>query len=173
MIEAQDVVEQESVDSVVDLLGVVESAISEGRRVPFTNNVVVNEEAIGELIDRVRLQLPEEIVHARHTIQDSEKIIEAAEEEAARIIAQAEANAQEIRDEAVKHAELLVSESEIVRAAEVRAREVIAAAEQRAAETALEADGYAREVMTSLEAQLSKVSATVQHGLEALPRRTP
>ncbi len=54
--------------SIIDVIDELETLVAGGRRVPFTPSVVVNEEEALELIDRARLELPEEIRQARYTV---------------------------------------------------------------------------------------------------------
>jgi len=167
---ADAVDQQELTVSVVKAIDELEELVTTGRRVPFSSNVVVNEDETLELIDRARLGLPEEVVRARHTLDERERILAASEEEAAAIIERAQQDAHAIVTEAENQAQKLVSEHEILRLAQERADALLMEAEDKAGSTNREADAYAREVMEELEQHLARYHATVRKGLQALPK---
>ena len=155
--------------SVIDLVDQLEELASTGRRVPFTAGVVVNEDEILELIDRIRLGLPDELVQARHLVEDQRRVLDEAGQEAERILARAETEAQRLIDEAVARAGVMVGDHEIADQARTHAATLLADAEERAAKTCADADAYARDVMVRLEDQLMRAATTVRKGIEALP----
>ena len=65
--------------SIIDVIDQLEGLLAGGRRVVFTPNVIVNEEEALELIDRARLELPEELKQAHWTAQERERLIAEAE----------------------------------------------------------------------------------------------
>jgi cell division septum initiation protein DivIVA len=155
--------------TVIDLVDQVEELVSTGRRVPFTAGIVVNEDEVLELIDRTRLGLPDELMQARHLLEDQRRVIVEAEQEAERILSRAETEAARIVEEAGARVAVMVGEHEIAEQARGHAATVLAEAEERAAKTCSEADAYAREVMLRLEDQLMRAATTVRKGIDALP----
>ncbi|MGD0195083.1 MAG: hypothetical protein ABSC35_09510 [Candidatus Dormibacteria bacterium] len=160
----------ESVDTtVIDLVDQLEELVSTGRRVPFTSGVVVNEDEVLELIDRTRLALPDELMQARHLLEDQRRVLTEAEQEAERILSRAEAEVDRIVAEAQARAAVMVNDHALVDQAREQAATLIAQAEERAAKTCSDADAYAREVMLRLEDQLMRAATTVRKGIDALP----
>jgi hypothetical protein len=156
--------------AVLDIVDTLEELVGGARRLPFTPSVVVNEEEILELVDRIRVALPDDLVSARHTVDERDQILERAEREVAEISARAEEEAaRQVRD-AQARAASLVEEHVIVGAATERARVLIAEAEQSAAAERTAADDYAREVVQRLEEQLERWLGTVREGLQSLPQ---
>jgi cell division septum initiation protein DivIVA len=167
--------------SVIDLLDQLEGLVVNGRRVVFTPNVMVNEDEALDLIDRARLELPDEIKEAHHTLEQqsqlladaqatAERLVADAQEEAERRLGDARAEADTVEHTAAERAAALVSESEVVRAARARVEELLAEAEHKAGEVRAEADAYAQSVMTHLAEQLTKTLNTVSHGIDSLAR---
>jgi vacuolar-type H+-ATPase subunit H len=155
--------------TVIDLVDQLEELVSTGRRVPFTAGVLVNEDELLELIDRTRLELPDELVQARHLLEDQRRVFAEAEEEAERILSRAETEARRLVDEAQARAAVMVGDHEIAEQAHAQAATLLADAEERAARTCAEADAYARDVMVRLEDQLMRAATTVRKGIDALP----
>lgn len=165
--------------SVIDLIDQLEGLMVNGRRLVFTANVMVNEDEALDLIDRARMELPDEIKRAHLVVEEQQRLINEAEEaaravlsaaeaEADRLLAAARDDAQRIEHGAAQRAATLVSETEVLRAANAHAQELVADAERVAATTREQADAYARDVMSRLSAQLQKMVATVQKGVDAL-----
>jgi len=155
--------------TVIDLVDELEELVSTGRRVPFTSGVVVNEDEVLELIDRTRLALPDELMQARHLLEDQRRVVTEAEQEAERMLTRAEAEVDRIVSEAQARAAVMVSDHALVDQAREQAATLIAEAEERAAKTCSDADAYAREVMLRLEDQLMRAATTVRKGIDALP----
>lgn len=137
----------------------LEVLITQGRRIPLTGAVAVDQEEALELIDNLRLSLPDEVRQARWTVQEQQRLLSEAQAEAARMIAQAGDRAQ-----------VLIGQHELARRAEKQAGTLLRETTVRAEEIRRAADAYAYEVMQQLEAQLLRTVATVKKGLEALGR---
>ena len=156
--------------AVVDILDMLEEMVGGARRLPFTPSVVVNEEEILELVDRIRVALPDDLVGARHTLEERDQILERAEHEVADVTGRAEEDAARVVREAQAHAASLIEDHAIVGAATEQAGSLVADAEQHGAAQRAAADDYAREVMQRLEDQLERWLETVREGLQSLPQ---
>ena len=140
----------------------IEYLVTHGRRIPLTRSVAIDEDEAMELLDALRLNLPDEIKQARWTVQESQRLLTEAQAEAARLTGQA-------TDRALN----LISQHELVRRADKQAETLLRDATLRAEEIRRSADAYVLEVMQNLEAQLLAAMGTVQKGLEVLrPERT-
>ena len=63
---------------IIFLVERLESLIANGKKLPLTNNVVVDQEAALGLIDELRATVPEEVRQAKRINQDREHILEQA-----------------------------------------------------------------------------------------------
>lgn len=142
----------------------MEYLVSHSRQIPLTRTVVIDQEEALELIDNLRLCLPDELKQARWTLQEQQRLLSEAQAEAARMVSQAGERAQ-----------TMIGQQELVKRAEKQAEGVLKEATARADEVRRAADAYVFEVMQSLESQLLKTVATVRKGVEALRQsdRTP
>ena len=158
-------------ESLLDLVDELETMVSGARRLPLSTSVMLDEDALLELVDRIRLGLPEELVRARQTMDDAQRLVGSAQDEAERMVADAEEHAAQTMERAGEQASLLVSQHHIVSQAQAHADALLADAESRGAAVRSDADSYARDVMTHLEEQLTRALGTVRRGLETLPRQ--
>jgi len=141
----------------IDILHLVdrlETLLSKSWRLPFTSNVVIQEDAFLDIIDQMRISIPEEVKQAKRVTAERERLLEQAQEEADRIVALAREQAGSLADD-----------HEIMRSAQTRADEVLVLA-QRSAETVKgDADTYVMETLSSLEEQLMMLLTTVRNGI--------
>lgn len=140
----------------------MEYLVHHARRVPFSNQLVLDEVEILELIDELRGSLPEEIKQATWTVQEQQ-----------RMIAEAHAEAGRITTRASERAESVVQEHELLRRVERQAQRTLREAQARADEIVREAEMYALEQLQQVEAHLSRTLATVKRGVEALQTSAP
>jgi cell division septum initiation protein DivIVA len=132
----------------------LEELVMEGRVIPFSRRVVVDEERFLDLVDQMRVSIPEEIKKAKRVQHERERIIAQANEEAGRIVSLA-------REEAGN----LISDHDIVEAAEARAAVVLERAQNEARQIRKDADDYVVEILSQLEYQLDGLLTTVRNGL--------
>src|SRR3979409_2060053 len=89
-------------DSPIDIIFLVErleSIVANGKKLPLTSNVGVDQVAALDLIDQLRVAVPEEVRAAKRINSEGERIIEKAQQEAERIIATAQEQAAFLIDE--------------------------------------------------------------------------
>jgi len=135
----------------------VEYLIHHARHVPFSSQVMVDEDEVMDLVDQLRFNLPDEIKQANWTVQEQQRIISEAHAEAARIMSKANQRAEES-----------VTDHEIVRRAERQATQVVRDAQSKSDQIIRDAEAYALEQLVQLEQHLSRTLATVKRGVEAL-----
>jgi vacuolar-type H+-ATPase subunit H len=139
------------------LIDELESRLTEGRRIPLTSNVVVDEEECFDIINEMRSRIPEEVRQAKRTERERERIIAQAHEEAERIVALARERAREV-----------LGEQEIVKGAEARSQTIIERAQYEADKVKTDADDYVVAVLSYLESQLGSLLTTVQNGIRVV-----
>ena len=135
----------------------LEGMLANGRKLPLTSSVVVDQAAALELIDELRHAVPEEVQSARRINAEGERILERANQEAERIIARAQ-----------EQAAYLIDEQGLTRAAEAESRRIVEEAEDEGAATRQGADDYAAVELLRLEAEVSRVLGQIERGIEAL-----
>lgn len=131
----------------------------------------LDDEEFHVLINKIRASLPDEVRRASRVMNDSDKMVASAREEANVITEQAAEEAGRIVEEAKQMAARLVDTSEINKLAKSQAQEIMANAESNAREVKRGADEYAKEVLSAIENHLAKVMGTLQKGREKLDVR--
>lgn len=139
------------------LIDRLEDLLNQGFRIPMTTNAVIDEDAFLDILDQLRITVPNEIREAQRIIQERDRIVEEARDEAERIVAEARLEANQ-----------LVEDSEISEQARARADEIRAEAHREADEIRRGADQYAADVLHQLESQLAHFLDTVHNGLDML-----
>jgi hypothetical protein len=142
------------------LLERLESQIATGTGVPRTRKVLVDKDAVLDLIDQLRVAVPEEVHAAKRINAEGERIIEKANEEAARITARAQ-----------EQATYLIGEKGLTEAAQAEGRRLISDAELAADDTRAGADEYAAQILSTLESEVRKALGGIEKGIGVLEAR--
>ncbi len=142
------------------LLERLESQIATGTGVPRTRKVLVDKDAVLDLIDQLRVAVPEEIHAAKRINAEGERIIEKANEEATRIAARAQ-----------EQATFLIGERGLTEAAQAEGRQIISEAMAAADDTRAGADEYAAQILSTLETEVRKALAGIEKGMDVLESR--
>jgi vacuolar-type H+-ATPase subunit H len=145
---------------ILELVDRLELLINEGWRVPFSAKTVVNDDVFFDIVDQMRISIPEEVKRAKELLQDRENVL-----------AEATKNAERVVDEAQGKAARLVDEHDITTSAQAEADRIKAEAEREAAEIRKGADDYAMGVLSELESRLSSLLRLSSNGLKELQRR--
>jgi hypothetical protein len=140
----------------------LEELIDEGRHVPFSKYTLIDEERALELIDQMRISIPEEIEKAGRVLTQRDRILAQANEEAARLV-------QIARDKGDK----LIDREALVQASQSRAVNIVEAARQEAESIVKDADHYVLDTLTDLEQQLVKVLTIIRNGINQVNTQPP
>ena len=142
---------------ILHLVDRLEELFNESKSVPLTRKVMVDEERMLDLIDQMRLAIPEEIKNSQQIINQKDRILAQANEEARR-------TTELGKDQAAK----LVERDEIVEKARIMAENIIERAKEETKQIKREADGYAIDSLEHLEMELGKILMQVRNGINTL-----
>ncbi len=142
---------------ILHLVDRLEELFNDSRSIPFTHSVMVDEERILDIIDQMRVSIPEEIKKAQQLLAQRDRIMAQAKEEADRTIGIA-------RDKSGE----LVERDAIVDAARARAEQIMEQARVENEKTKREADDYVLQSLTSLEAELDRILSQVRNGIRTV-----
>lgn len=142
---------------ILHLVDRLEELFNESRSIWLTRNVIVDEDRMIDIIDQMRVSIPDEIKKAQQLLAQRDRVLAQAQEEAHRIVEISKEKSDE-----------LVSRENITQNAQARYDQVIAQARAEADAIRKEADDYALGVLTQLEKELQRSLATVQNGIVLL-----
>ncbi len=142
---------------ILQLIDRLEELFNESKAVPFTHNVVVDEDRMLELIDQMRIAIPEEVKKAQQLVAQRDRVMAQAQEEANRTLGLAREKADQ-----------LVQKDGVVAEAQRRADQILAQARADAESTRIEADNYVIDSLTKLQTELDKLANQVRNGIRTV-----
>lgn len=110
-----------------------------------------------DIIDQMRISIPEEIKKAQQITAQKDRILAQAQEEANRTVALAR-----------EKSEKLIEKSEVYQAAQAKVDMITDKASKEASQSMMDADRYVIDTLSALEQELNKVLAQVRNGIAAL-----
>ena len=128
------------------LINELEEALATGGRVPFSRRLMIEEERFLDIIDRMRVAVPDELRQARQIVREREQLIEATKKKIA----------------------VSLSDQGLLEIAQRERARIIGEAEAEAARVRAEADDYSRQVLLDLEERVGKALTIIQNGLDEL-----
>lgn len=145
---------------ILHLVDRLEELVNGARQVPLTNNIMIDQDRLIDLIDQMRVSIPDEVKKAQKTVTERDKILAQAKEEAERTLLVA----REERDK-------MVLRENIAIAAQNKADQIVAQARQDAEGVRADADNYVIDVLSQLEEQLDRTLQQARNGIEVLKAR--
>jgi len=142
---------------ILHLVDRLEEILNQSRPFPFTHNVIVDEEKILDLIDQMRVAIPEEVKKSQQVLAQRDRILAQAQEEANRTLS----IAREKSDQ-------LVERDSIAQASQSRADQVVTQARAEGERIRREADEYVVDTLTRLELELDRSLSQVRNGIRML-----
>ncbi len=142
---------------ILHLVDRLEELFNESRSIPFTHSVVVDEDRMLDIIDQMRVSIPDEIKKAQQLLAQRDRLMAQTQEEANRTLALAREKSDQ-----------LVERDQIVQAAQARSDQIIEQARAEGEVTKREADQYVLETLTNLEMELDRTLSQVRNGIRSL-----
>lgn len=144
---------------ILHLVDRLEDLLNQSRPLWFTHNVIVDEDRMLDIIDQMRVAIPDEVKKAQQFLAQRDRILAQAQEEANRTLAIAR-----------EKSEQLVERDAIAQAAQARADQIISQAHGEIENTNQEADNYVIETLTKLEMELDRYLNQVRNGIHTLQK---
>ncbi len=155
------------IDFLVDRL---EKLVQDSSRLPLTDKLMVEEEAILRIIDQLRTTVPAQIRDAQRVLQERDSLSAQGEEKAAGIVKLAQERADQMVSENTVLQRAEQERQAIIEAAEAEAARMRAKAAEDAEQTRSSADSYALDVLRDLERNLANYQRTIANGIALLKR---
>lgn len=131
---------------VLKLLEEIEDIIEAASGVPFSQKVMVDKGEILEMVNEIRIQLPDEIKQATWIKDERQRILAEAQEDADNMLKDANSKLQEI-----------IGEHEIIQLAEEKGQEIVTKAQNNAKEIRIGAMEYADGILEDTQENLKNM----------------
>ena len=142
---------------ILQLIDRLEELFNDAKAVPFTHNVVVDEDRMLEIIDQMRIVIPDEVKKAQQVLSQKDRVMAQAQEEADRTLVLAREKAEQV-----------AAKDNIVVEANRRAEAIINQARADAEATRRDADDYVVDTLVQLQDNLEKILNQVRNGVLTL-----
>lgn len=142
---------------VLNIIDELEDIIDDAAKVPFAGKCMVDKDALLDLIEELRLKLPEDLKQAKWVKDERQRILSEAQKEAEGIIKSAE-----------EKTIAMINEHEITRQAAEKASEILEKAQNNSHDIRLGAKRYVDNVLEDLEGALSKMLEEVHNNRQSI-----
>lgn len=139
---------------ILHLVDRLEELFNQSRSIPLTRQVVVDEDRMLDLVDQMRVSIPEEVKKAQQILSQRDRVLAQSQEEANRTISLAR-----------EKSEQLMEKDAVVQAAHSRADQILAKARIEAENIRRDADQYVVERLATLQAELERILNQVRNGI--------
>ena len=139
---------------ILQLIDRLEELFNDAKALPFTHTVVVEEDKMLELIDQMRIAIPEEVKKAQQVMAQRDRVMAQAQEEANRTLQIAREKADQMLQKDI-----------IMQEAQRRADQIISQGRAEAESTRADADNYVVDTLMQLQEQIAKISNQVSNGI--------
>ena len=142
---------------ILQLIDRLEELFNESKNIPLTRNVMVDEDRMLDIIDQMRIAIPEEVKKAQQLLGQRDRVLAQAQEEANRTL-----------EIARQKADQLVTKDNILVEAQRRAEQITAHARAEAENTRGDADEYVIDSLEQLQAELERITNQVNNGINTV-----
>jgi len=142
---------------ILQLIDRLEELFNESKSIPLTRNVMVDEDRMLDIIDQMRIAIPEEVKKAQQLLGQRDRVLAQAQEEANRTL-----------ELARQKADSMVTKDMVAQEAARRAEQIVAQARVDAENIRADADDYALNSLIQLQDELERISSQVSNGVRVL-----
>ena len=151
---------------ILQLIDRLEELFNESKAIPLTRNVMVDEDRMLDIIDQMRIAIPEEVKKAQQLLGQRDRVLAQAQEEANRTL-----------EIARQKADQLISKDMVMQEAQRRADQLLTQARAEAEGIRGDADDYVINSLTQLQEELERITNQVNNGVRTVrdeqSRRAP
>jgi cell division septum initiation protein DivIVA len=145
---------------ILHLVDRLEELFNTSRPIPLTHNVIVDEDRLLDLIDQMRISIPEEVKKAQQVFSQKDRVVAQAQEEANRTLALAR-----------EKADGLIEKENVAQEAQKRYNQILEQARIEAENIKADADQYSMDALQNLEVELERITQQVRNGIRVLEEK--
>lgn len=144
---------------VLNLLEKIEDIVEDASKFPLSNKVMIDKEEVLEVINEIRLKLPDEINRASWVAKERQ-----------RILTEAQTEAEELIEKVKEQQKMYVEENEITKQAKIYAQQIVEEAEQKANDMKLGAYSYSDEILSKLQDKIRDINNIIEDNRDMLKK---
>jgi len=142
---------------ILQLIDRLEELFNESKSIPLTRNVMVDEDRMLDIIDQMRIAIPEEVKKAQQLLGQRDRVLAQAQEEANRTL-----------EIARQKADQMVTKDMVTQEAMRRSEQILAQARAEGEGIRADADDYAMNSLSQLQEELERITNQVANGIRIL-----
>jgi hypothetical protein len=142
---------------ILQLIDRLEELFNESKSIPLTRNVMVDEDRMLDIIDQMRIAIPEEVKKAQQLLGQRDRVLAQAQEEANRTL-----------EIARQKADQLTSKEMVMQEAQRRSDQLLVQARGEAENVRSQADDYVMNSLTQLQTELERITNQVINGIRVV-----
>ncbi|WMJ76090.1 MULTISPECIES: ATPase [unclassified Sedimentibacter] len=142
---------------ILNLLERIEDIIEEASKFPLSNKVMIDKEEVLEVINEIRLKMPDEINRASWVAKERQRILNEAQSEA-----------DELIEKVKEQQRYLVEENEITKQSKKYAEQLIKDAEVKANDMKIGAYNYSDEILSKLQEKIREINGIIEQNRDTL-----
>ncbi len=154
-----------------NLINRIETLVESSGRVPLTRKVMIEDQALFEVIDQLRVSIPNDLKMAEEILQQRDEILAQSRAESQRIIDDAHRRAAEKLEMSDSVQLAKQRADELVHEAEQQSQELLQLVEQQTRRQRREVDDYGLDVLHSIDSRLLELTSQVRRGINAIEAR--
>ncbi|MBP1924858.1 vacuolar-type H+-ATPase subunit H [Sedimentibacter acidaminivorans] len=144
---------------VLNLLEKIEDIVEDASKFPLSNKVMIDKEEVLEVINEIRLKLPDEINRASWVAKERQ-----------RILTEAQSEAEELIEKVKEQQKMYIEESEIAKQAKLYAKQIVEEAEQKANDMKLGAYSYSDDILSKLQDKIKDINNIIEDNRDMLKK---
>jgi len=144
---------------VLELIDMLEDVVDKAFGIPLIGKAVLDRDELLDLIEEIRLNLPDDLKQAKWVKEERQRILDDANKEAASIIKLAEEKMAS-----------LIDDHEITQRAMAQANEIVSNAQNNSREIRMSTKQYVDDHMANLESKLEKMLMTIRENRNELKK---
>ena len=144
--------------NIEEILDMLDELLDRAWNLPLSGGrCVIDAEKVREMVDDIRLNLPDEIKQAKAIVKDRTEILSSAKSEAEAIVRKAE-----------ERARVMIAQDEVMKQAQAKATEIVTQAQTKSKEIRQASQEFSDEVLRKAEESLAGSLAEVRQTRQAL-----
>ncbi|MDW5299067.1 MAG: ATPase [Sedimentibacter sp.] len=142
---------------ILNLLERIEDIVEEASKFPLSNKVMIDKDEMLDVINEIRLKLPDEINRASWVAKERQRILNEAQTEADELI-------EKVQDQQ----KYLIEDNEITKQAQKYANQILQDAERKANDMKIGAYNYSDEILSKLQGKINEINNIIEQNREVL-----